>query len=99
MVERDHDYAVMVGGGSLKYDVYDVDGRNLTWFGGVHTGFSPADPRGGINDHIRQEKSLAFELGTRYKNAKKAWASEITAFFTKIDDILRIEIIKIKYFF
>ena len=88
VVERDHDYAVVVGGGSLKYDVYDVDGRSLTWFGGVHTGFSPPDPRGGINNIIRQEKSVAFELGTRYKNAKKAWASEITAFFTQIDDII-----------
>ena len=88
VVERDHDYTVVVGGASVKYDVYDADGRDLDWFGGIHTGFSPPDPRGGINNHLRQEKSLAFELGTRYKNAKKAFASELTGFFTKIDDII-----------
>ena len=84
----DRDYAVVVGGGSLKYDVYEKDGRDLDIFTGIHRGFSPANPRASLRDGLREETSLGFELGTRYKNAKRAFASEVIFFHTYIDDLI-----------
>jgi len=88
--EAKRDYAVIVGGGSLKYDVYDVDGRDLDWFAGIHRGFSPVGPRSGLrNDpNLREETSLGFEIGQRYKNAKKAFAVETVLFHNTIDDLI-----------
>ena len=82
------DYAVVVGGGSLKYDVYEKGGRDLDFFTGIHRGFSPAAPRSSLRDGLREETSLGFELGTRYKNAKRAFASEAIFFHTYIDDLI-----------
>ena len=88
VVTGDRDYAVVVGGGSLKYDVYEKDGRDLDIFTGIHRGFSPAAPRSSLRDGLREETSLGFELGTRYKNAKRAFASEAIFFHTYIDDLI-----------
>ena len=88
MVTGDRDYAVVVGGGSLKYDVYEKDGRDLDIFTGIHRGFSPANPRASLRDGLREETSLGFELGTRYANAKRAFASEAIFFHTYIDDLI-----------
>jgi len=81
-------YDVTVGGGSLKYDVYDVDGRNLDIFGGVYRGFSPVAPRSGIVDNLTEETSVGFEVGTRYANAQKAFSMEAIFFHTEIDDLI-----------
>jgi Fe(3+) dicitrate transport protein len=72
----------------LKYDVYEKDGRDLDIFTGIHRGFSPANPRASLRDGLREETSLGFELGTRYKNAKRAFASEVIFFHTYIDDLI-----------
>ena len=82
------DYVVGVGGASLKYDVYERDGRDLDFFTGLHRGFSPASPRSNIRSGLGKETSLGFELGTRYKNAKKALATEAVFFHTYIDDLI-----------
>ena len=82
------DYVVGVGGASLKYDVYETDGRDLDFFTGLHRGFSPASPRSNIRSGLGKETSLGFELGTRYKNAKKALATEAVFFHTYIDDLI-----------
>ena len=82
------DYLVGVGGASLKYDVYEKDGRDLDIFTGLHRGFSPAAPRSNIRSGLGKETSLGFELGTRYKNAKKALATEAVFFHTYIDDLI-----------
>jgi Fe(3+) dicitrate transport protein len=84
----DRDYTVIVGGASVKYDVYDVDGRNLDYFAGMHRGFSPAGPRSSLRDGLREETSLGFEVGTRYANAKRAFASEVVFFHTYINDLI-----------
>ena len=88
--EADRNILVAVGGGSLKYDVYDVDGRNLDWFAGIFRGFSPVGPRSGLrNDpNLREETSLGFEIGQRYSNAKKAFAVETVLFHNTIDDLI-----------
>ena len=86
--EGDRGYVVGVGGASLKYDVYETGGRDLDIFTGLHRGFSPAAPRANIRSGLGKETSLGFELGTRYKNAKKALATEAIFFHTYIDDLI-----------
>jgi len=88
VVEGSRDYAVGVGGASLKYDVYETDGRDLDFFTGLHRGFSPAAPRSNINGGLGKETSLGFELGGRYRDAKKAFATEAIFFHTYIDDLI-----------
>ena len=44
-MEQSGTYSVMVGGAGLKYDYYTSGGEDLDFFGGIHRGFSPADPR------------------------------------------------------
>jgi Fe(3+) dicitrate transport protein len=82
------DYVVGVGGASLKYDVYETDGRDLDFFTGLHRGFSPAGPRSNIRSGLGKETSLGFELGGRYRNAKKAFATEAIFFHTYINDLI-----------
>jgi len=87
-MEQEGTYSVVVGGGSLKYDMYDSGGEDLDVFGGIHRGFSPADPRSYLKSGIKHETSLGFELGTRYKNAKKAFGAEAILFLTRLDDMV-----------
>ena len=78
----------MVGGAGLKYDMYTSGGEDLDIFGGIHRGFSPSDPRSRLKSGIKEEYSLGFELGTRYKNAKKAFGAEAVLFLTRLDDMV-----------
>jgi Fe(3+) dicitrate transport protein len=82
------DFGVIVGGAGLKYDYYTAGGEDLDFFGGIHRGFSPAGPIANLKDGIKTEYSLGFELGTRYKNAKKAFGAEAVLFLTKLDDMV-----------
>lgn len=84
----DRDYAVVVGGGSLKYDVFDSGGRDFDLFGGVHRGFSPVGPRAGLRNNIREETSVGIEAGARYKNAPRAFSTEAVFFHTVIDNLV-----------
>jgi len=87
-MEQEGTYSALVGGGSLKYDVYDSGGEDLDVFGGIHRGFSPSDPRSRLKSGIKEEYSLGFELGARYKNAPKAFATEAVLFLTRLDDMV-----------
>ncbi len=87
-MEQSGTYSVMVGGAGLKYDYYTSGGEDLDFFGGIHRGFSPADPRSRLKSGIKEEYSLGFELGTRYKNAKKAFGAEAVLFLTRLDDMV-----------
>ena len=87
-MEQSGTYSVMVGGAGLKYDYYTSGGEDLDFFGGIHRGFSPADPRSRLKSGIQEEYSLGFELGTRYKNAKKAFGAEAVLFLTRLDDMV-----------
>tara|TARA_B100000686_G_scaffold231787_1_gene239380 strand:+ start:246 stop:2525 length:2280 start_codon:yes stop_codon:yes gene_type:complete len=87
-MEQEGTYTVVVGGAGFKYDHYDSNGEDLDFFGGVHRGFSPASPRSYLKSGVKHETSLGFELGTRYSNAKKAFSTEATLFFTKLDDMV-----------
>jgi Fe(3+) dicitrate transport protein len=88
VAKGDRTYAVVVGGGSLKYDVFDSGGRDFDVFGGIHRGFSPADPRSNIRSGITEETSIGMELGARYKNAPRAFSTEAVLFNTILDDLV-----------
>jgi Fe(3+) dicitrate transport protein len=82
------DIAVLVGGGSAKYDMYDDGNKDFDVFGSIHRGFSPASPSGSIFQGLREETSIGSEIGARYKNAKKAFAAEAVLFHTVIDNLI-----------
>ncbi len=65
---------------------------NAMWtgFGGLHSGFSPPNPRGTRNG-LDPETSTAFELGARYTNAPQALAAEATLFYTAFNDLIVVE--------
>jgi Fe(3+) dicitrate transport protein len=86
--EGARNWMVLVGGASLKYDMYDDGNKDFDLFGGVHRGFSPPDPSGAVNKGLREESSIGSELGARYKNAKKAFSAEAVLFHTVIDDLI-----------
>ena len=88
VTKGDRTYSVVVGGGSMKYDWIESDGRDIDIFGGVHRGFSPADPRGNIRSGTTEETSIGMELGLRYKNARRAFSTEVVAFNTILDDLV-----------
>jgi Fe(3+) dicitrate transport protein len=82
------DWMVLVGGGSLKYDMYDDGNKDIDLFGSIHRGFSPPDPSGAILKGLREESSIGSEIGARYKNAKSAFAAEAVLFHTMIDNLI-----------
>jgi len=65
---------------------------NNSWigFGSINRGFSPPSPKSAVNG-IKEETSLAYELGTRYTNANQALAVETTAFYTDFNDLIVID--------
>jgi Fe(3+) dicitrate transport protein len=85
-IEGKRTYTVIVGGGSLKYDAIDAGGKDLDFFGGVHRGFSPADPRGNHKSDIKPETSIGMEVGARFSDAPKAFSTEAVLFLTKIEN-------------
>ena len=86
--EFDRTAAVLVGGGSVKYDwIDDADGRDVDIFGGIHRGFSPAGPSQQASG-LSEETSIGMELGVRYANAKRAFSTEAVIYHTMLDNML-----------
>lgn len=81
-------YIALVGGGSLKYDLYDSNGEDIDLFGGIFRGFSPPDPKSAFENGLREETSLGYEAGVRYKNAPNAFSTEAILFLTDTDDLI-----------
>lgn len=73
------------GGVGVTYDHSD----ELTFFGGVHRGFSPPSPRGAVNNDLEEETSIGAELGVRY--TQRALTAEAIGFFTHFDDLIVID--------
>ena len=83
------------GSNSFNVSAYGVGAAyqfNDQWtgFGGIHTGFSTPSPRG-TRGGLDPETSTAFEIGTRYTNAPKAFAAESTFFYTAFKDLIVID--------
>ncbi len=66
-------------------------GYNFTdeWqaFGGVHVGFSPPSPGGAIKG-LKQETSVAYEIGTRFASSDNVYSAEIVGFYTQFEDLI-----------
>lgn len=86
--EGTRDYAIVVGGGSLKYDVLDSGGRDFDLFTGIHRGFSPASPRNNIRSGLEAETSVGIEVGARYKDAPRAFGAEAIFFHTMLNNLV-----------
>ena len=82
------DYLVAVGGGSLKYDLLDSGGEDIDLFTGVFRGFAPPDPKSAFENGLREETSIGYEIGARYSNAPKAFATEAILFLTDTDNLI-----------
>jgi Fe(3+) dicitrate transport protein len=87
-MEQEGTYSVIVGGASLKYDMYDSGGEDFDLFGGVFRGFSPVDPINRLKNGLKEETSVGVELGARYKDAPKALSTEAVLFYTRISDLV-----------
>ena len=59
-------------------------------FAGYHKGVSVPSPRNHARNGIREERSHAFELGTRF-NDQNALFGEIVLFHTRFDDLIVID--------
>src|SRR5690625_2268182 len=73
-------------GASLSYNHTE----NLTFFTGLHRGISMPGPRAHINNGIKEETTLSYELGTRYNN-QRGFRTEVIFFYTDFDDLIVAE--------
>ncbi|MFT5387092.1 MAG: Fe(3+) dicitrate transport protein [Candidatus Omnitrophota bacterium] len=73
----------LAGGIGANYEVAD----NLSFFAGVHQGFSVPGPRDNARSAIKEETSLTTEVGVRYQPTK-ASNVELVGFYTDFDDLL-----------
>jgi Fe(3+) dicitrate transport protein len=80
------DYSLFGGGVGASYELDD----EWTAFGGIHHGFSPPSPGGAIAG-LREETSIATELGLRYQSPAGAIRGEVTGFYTYFDDLIVID--------
>ncbi len=75
-------------GGSLGL-TYALSDR-WTAFGSLNRGYSPPNPKSATGG-IREETSLAYELGARYANTSQALVVEAVAFRTDFRDMIAID--------
>jgi Fe(3+) dicitrate transport protein len=78
---------LFAGGMGVVYDWND----QWKLFGGIHRGFSPPSPRGVVKDGLREETSIAYELGARFRGLEGALMAEVVGFLTQFDDLIVID--------
>jgi Fe(3+) dicitrate transport protein len=78
----------LVGGMSVKYDMFTSAKEDFDLFGGIFRGFSPAAPESAFENGLREETSLGYEAGARYKNAPNAFSTEAILFLTDTKDLI-----------
>ena len=69
---------------------YDLTGE-LSFFGGVHSGYSIPGPRAASRNDLEEERSYGVELGPRYTHASGALRAEGAVFFTRFRDLIVID--------
>lgn len=84
-VKREDQYGVWAGGIGFNYDWNECH----TTYGGVFRGFSIPGPRAYINSDVREEESLGYELGWRYRNG--GLLVDTAAFFTDFDNLIGVD--------
>ena len=78
---------LLAGGIGATYDYTE----QLSFFGGIHQGYSVPGPRSAIRDDLKEETSLGFEIGPRYREKTGLWAVDATLFLTDFNDLLVID--------
>ena len=81
------DSMTMVGGGVGM--TYDLD-NDVQLLGGFHRGFSPPSPSK-ITGGMREEESLASEVGVRLKNDEQYWIAQLIGFYTHFNDLIVLD--------
>ena len=81
------DSMTMVGGGVGM--TYDLD-NDVQLLGGFHRGFSPPSPSK-ITGGMREEESLASEVGVRLKNDEQHWIAQLIGFYTHFNDLIVLD--------
>jgi len=72
------------GGVGLNYDLTN----DLSLFGGVWRGVSNPEPGAYITQNLKEESTLGFEAGVRYKNPRLAFGTELAFFHTDFHNLL-----------
>jgi Fe(3+) dicitrate transport protein len=81
------DSMTMVSGGvGMTYDLAD----DVQLLAGFHRGFSPPSPSK-ITAGMREEESLASELGVRLKDDEQHWAAQLIGFYTHFNDLIVLD--------
>lgn len=78
---------LLAGGVGATYDLND----NWTFFGGVYRGYSVPDPLGRITEDLKEESSIATDVGVRYRSPNRALRTELVGFYTYFDNLLVID--------
>ena len=81
---------LLAGGIGATYDYTE----EISFFGGVHRGYSVPGPIAAIgtttDPRHKEETSLGFELGPRYREKTGLWAADATLFLTNFSDMIVI---------
>ncbi len=85
--EGDGSLNLLAGGVGATYDYTD----EVSFFGGIHQGYSVPGPRSAIRGDLKEETSLGFEIGPRYREKTGLWAADATLFLTNFNDLLVID--------
>ena len=85
--EGDGGLDLLAGGIGATWDYTE----QLSFFGGIHQGYSVPGPRSAIRGDLKEETSLGFEIGPRYREKTGLWAADATFFLTDFDDLLVID--------
>ena len=85
--EGDGSLNLIAGGIGATYDYTE----EVSFFGGIHQGYSVPGPRSAIRGDLKEETSLGFEIGPRYREKTGLWAANATLFLTNFNDLLVID--------
>ena len=85
--EGDGNMNLLAGGIGATYD-YTAE---LSFFGGIHQGYSVPGPRSAIRGDLKEETSLGIELGPRYREETGLWAADASFFLTNFNNLLVID--------
>lgn len=81
------DLSAMAGGLGLTYA---LDER-VDLFGGIHRGFSVPGARDNARSGLKEETSLTFESGGKYRSADQVVSGELVYFHTDFEDLLVVD--------
>ena len=85
--EGDGSLNLLAGGIGATYDYTE----EVSFFGGIHQGYSVPGPRSAIRGNLKEETSLGFEIGPRFREKTGLWAADATLFLTNFNDLLVID--------